>query len=119
VVVPRRNVAEFVMYSHDLQQKHQIRIRSFGHAGDGNLHIYILRDELEEKVWQSKLAAVFDDLYRKASELGGKVSGEHGIGFAKRPYLAESLSPAEKTLMHGIKQVFDPLNILNPGKVVC
>lgn len=119
VVVPRRNVAEFVMYSHDLQQKHQIRIRSFGHAGDGNLHIYILRDELEEKVWESKLAAVFDDLYQKASELGGKVSGEHGIGFAKRPYLAESLSPAEKTLMHGIKQVFDPLNILNPGKVVC
>ncbi|MBO5760804.1 MAG: FAD-binding oxidoreductase [Lentisphaeria bacterium] len=118
VVVPRRNVAEFVMYSHDLQKKHEIRIRSFGHAGDGNLHIYILRDELDEKSWKSKLAAVFDDLYHKAAELGGKVSGEHGIGFAKRPYLAESLSEAEKMIMCGIKHTFDPQNILNPGKVI-
>ena len=118
VVVPRRHVAEFVMYSHELQQKHHIRIRSFGHAGDGNLHIYILRDELDEKTWELKLTAVFADLYHKAAELGGKVSGEHGIGFAKRPYLAESLSPAEQMLMQGIKQVFDPKNILNPGKVI-
>jgi len=118
VVVPRRHVAEFVMYSHELQQKHRIRIRSFGHAGDGNLHIYILRDELDEKTWELKLTAVFADLYHKAAELGGKVSGEHGIGFAKRPYLAESLSPAEQMLMQGIKQLFDPKNILNPGKVI-
>lgn len=118
VVVPRRNVAEFVMYSHDLQSKHDIRIRSFGHAGDGNLHIYILRDELDEKSWKNKLSAVFDDLYKKAAELGGKVSGEHGIGFAKRSYLAESLPEAEKIIMRGIKQTFDPQNILNPGKVI-
>ena len=118
VVVPRRNVAEFVMYSHDLQRKHEIRIRSFGHAGDGNLHIYILRDELDEKSWKNKLSAVFDDLYKKAAELGGKVSGEHGIGFAKRSYLAESLPEAEKIIMRGIKQTFDPQNILNPGKVI-
>lgn len=118
VVVPRRHVAEFVMYSHELQQKHHIRIRSFGHAGDGNLHIYILRDELDEKTWELKLTAVFADLYHKAAELGGKVSGEHGIGFAKRPYLAESLSPTEQMLMQGIKQLFDPKNILNPGKVI-
>jgi glycolate oxidase len=118
VVVPRRNVAEFVLYSHALQEKHNIRIRSFGHAGDGNLHIYILRDDLNEKDWESKLKAVFADLYQKAAELGGKVSGEHGIGYAKRPYLNESLSPVEKSLMRGIKQVFDPQNILNPDKVI-
>ena len=118
VVVPRRNVAEFVMYSHDLQKKHNIRIRSFGHAGDGNLHIYILRDELDEENWKNKLSAVFDDLYHKAAELGGKVSGEHGIGFAKRSYLAESLPESEKVIMRGIKQTFDPQNILNPGKVI-
>ena len=117
VVVPRRNVAEFVLYSHALQRKHNIRIRSFGHAGDGNLHIYVLRDQLNETEWQEKLAAVFADLYTKANELGGKVSGEHGIGYAKKPYLADSLSSDEKLIMAGIKAAFDPANILNPGKL--
>ena len=117
VVVPRRNVAEFVLYSHALQEKHNIRIRSFGHAGDGNLHIYVLRDELPQEEWENKLADVFNDLYEKARSLGGKVSGEHGIGFAKKPYLAESLGEDEKQLMAGIKNVFDPKNILNPGKL--
>lgn len=117
VVVPRKNVAEFVLYSHALQQKHNIRIRSFGHAGDGNLHIYVLRDELNETDWENKLSAVFADLYNKANELGGKVSGEHGIGYAKKPYLADSLSNDEKVIMAGIKSAFDPANILNPGKL--
>lgn len=117
VVVPRRHVAEFVLYSHALQKKHNIRIRSFGHAGDGNLHIYVLRDELDEKSWEEKLAAVFADLYSKADTLGGKVSGEHGIGYAKKPYLADSLSSDEKAVMSGIKAAFDPANILNPGKL--
>ena len=117
VVVPRKHVAEFVLYSHALQQKHNVRIRSFGHAGDGNLHIYVLKDSLEESAWAIKLKEVFADLYAKAHELGGKVSGEHGIGYAKRPYLAESLSTDEKLLMKGIKAAFDPQNILNPNKL--
>lgn len=117
VVVPRRSVAEFVLYSHALQEKHNIRIRSFGHAGDGNLHIYVLRDDLDDATWENKLAAVFADLYSKADSLGGKVSGEHGIGCAKKPYLAESLSADEKALMEGIKNAFDPGYILNPGKL--
>ena len=118
VVVPRAHVAEFVLYSHGLQERHGVRIRSFGHAGDGNLHIYVLRDDLGEDEWKTRLAAVFEDLYGKARELGGQVSGEHGIGFAKRPYLAESLPPAALALMRGIKATFDPRNILNPGKVI-
>ena len=117
VVVPRKNVADFVLYSHALQQKHNVRIRSFGHAGDGNLHIYVLKDALEGSAWEVKLKEVFADLYNKARELGGKVSGEHGIGYAKRPYLSESLSADEKLMMKGIKAVFDPLNILNPAKL--
>ena len=117
VVVPRKHVAEFVLFSHALQEKHHIRIRSFGHAGDGNLHIYILRDDRTDEQWKKDLEAVFNDLYEKARELGGKVSGEHGIGYAKRPYLEESLSAEEKLLMSGIKKVFDPQNILNPGKL--
>ena len=118
VVVPRRDVAEFVLFSHSLQEKYGVRLRSFGHAGDGNLHIYVLRDGLDDAAWEKTLAAVFGELYARARQLNGKVSGEHGIGHAKRPYLAESQSASEQMLMTGIKQVFDPLNILNPSKVI-
>lgn len=118
VVVPRKHVAEFVLFSKELQEKYHIRLRSFGHAGDGNLHIYILRDALSEEEWHITLEKVFQELYAKAGELGGKVSGEHGIGYAKRPYLADSLDEQSINLMAGIKKVFDPNNILNPSKVV-
>jgi glycolate oxidase len=118
VVVPRSQVAQFVLYSHELQKKHGVRIRSFGHAGDGNLHIYVLKDDLDDAAWKKKLSEVFDDLYAKSRELGGQVSGEHGVGFAKRTYLAEAISPETAALMRGIKAAFDPHGILNPGKVV-
>lgn len=118
VVVPRSKVAEFVIFSHELQKKHHVRIRSFGHAGDGNLHIYILRDDLDEAAWKTVLAETFEDLYAKSRALGGQVSGEHGIGFAKKPFLAESLSDPVRALMRGIKGVFDPKGILNPRKVI-
>ena len=117
VVVPRLHVAEFITFASSLQKKHQVRIRSFGHAGDGNLHIYILRDELGKAEWEKTLAAVFDDLYGRARELGGQVSGEHGIGFAKKPFLSHSLTPDVIGLMRSVKQAFDPKNILNPGKI--
>ena len=74
-------------------------------------------DWFDDAAWENKLAAVFADLYSKADSLGGKVSGEHGIGCAKKPYLAESLSADEKALMEGIKNAFDPGYILNPGKL--
>ncbi len=84
VVVPRNNIAEFVKYSNELKDEFDIRIKSFGHAGDGNLHIYILRDDLPEDIWKDKLDKVFQKLYDRARELKGQVSGEHGIGFAKK-----------------------------------
>lgn len=118
VVVPRVYVAKFVRRAASLQKKYGVRIRSFGHAGDGNLHIYVLRDALEEAVWKKTLAAVFKDLYGMAQKLNGQVSGEHGIGFAKKPYLASSLSPAILNLMAAIKHSFDPKGILNPGKII-
>jgi glycolate oxidase len=117
VVVPRKDVAEFIRFTNELQKKHDIRIRSFGHAGDGNLHVYALRDKLDEATWKKRLSAVFEDMYSKARELGGKVSGEHGIGYAKQPYLRESDGDAQMALMRQIKAVFDPKDILNPGKV--
>jgi glycolate oxidase len=117
VVVPRNKVAEFVKFIHELENRFDIRIKSFGHAGDGNLHIYILRDQLDEETWKKKLHEVMDCMYEKSRELDGQVSGEHGIGFAKRPYLNLSLSPEALAIMKGIKYSFDPKNILNPGKV--
>lgn len=117
VVVPRCHVADFIKFSASLEEKYAIRIRSFGHAGDGNLHIYVLRDALDEPQWQEKLSQVFAELYAQAKAYGGQVSGEHGIGYVKRPYLQESLGGDLLELMAGIKRAFDPKGILNPGKV--
>lgn len=117
VVVPRNQIGKFVTFTHELEHKANIRIKSFGHAGDGNLHVYILRDDLQEDAWQSKLKEVMQIMYDKAKELKGQVSGEHGIGFAKKGYLKESLPNECIDIMQGIKLAFDPKNILNPGKV--
>lgn len=118
VVVPRNRIAEFVKFAERLQDRFDIRIRSFGHAGDGNLHIYVLRDDLPEAAWRGRLAEVFECMYAKSRELGGKVSGEHGIGYAKLPYLREAMGVEGMALLRGIKQAFDPMLVLNPGKVV-
>lgn len=117
VVVPRNQIGNFVTFTHELERTANIRIKSFGHAGDGNLHIYILRDDLDEEAWQLKLKEVMQIMYDKAKELEGQVSGEHGIGFAKKGYLKESLPSECIDIMQGIKLAFDPKNILNPGKV--
>ena len=118
VVVPKSKVADFIKYTHDVAKQINIRIPSFGHAGDGNLHIYICRDNLEEKQWKEKLNSAFNMLYAKAREFGGQVSGEHGIGYAKKEYLKQQLGDNQIELMRGIKKVFDPKNILNPDKVI-
>jgi glycolate oxidase len=117
VVVPRNQVARYVKYVKELERTCEIRIRSFGHAGDGNLHVYVCKDQLSEEDWDRRLTAVMTTLYQKAQELGGQVSGEHGIGHAKIEFLQESVGMTALQLMQGIKLAFDPGNILNPGKV--
>lgn len=117
VVVPRSGVAEYIKFTYELAKKYDIRIPSFGHAGDGNLHIYICKDDLDEELFREKLAKVFDEMYDHAKAVGGLVSGEHGIGFAKKQYMKKLLGENQINLMRGIKKVFDPNNILNPGKV--
>lgn len=117
VVVPGNQVDTFIKYTHELAAEFHVRIPSFGHAGDGNLHVYICRDELNDADWERTLSACFDRMYEKAVELGGLVSGEHGIGYAKKEFLRRQYGQTPIVLMQGIKQVFDPKNILNPGKV--
>ncbi len=118
VVVPRNRIADYVKYISTLQGKYDLRIPSFGHAGDGNLHIYLCKDDLEDSKWEEKREEIMDIMYKKAQEMGGKVSGEHGIGHAKTGYLRDSVDEASIKIMHGIKNVFDPKGILNPGKVI-
>ena len=118
VVVPRDRVADFVHYTHEVAKQTGVRIPSFGHAGDGNLHVYICRDSLSQEQWDKKLAEIFELFYAKAREMNGLVSGEHGIGFAKKNYLAETCGGTQLRVMRGIKAAFDPNNILNPGKIV-
>lgn len=118
VVVPRERIADFVRQSGQIGREAGVRICSFGHAGDGNLHIYVCKDAMEDQAWAKALEQGMDRLYEAARNLGGEVSGEHGIGHAKREFLRESLGETQMALMRGIKSVFDPAGILNPGKVL-
>jgi len=118
VVVPRDQIAAFVKTSMEIGRRQHVRIRSFGHAGDGNLHIYACQDELNDAEWKSAVREVMNALYGAARALGGEVSGEHGIGHAKKAFLSESVGETQMKLMRGIKAAFDPNGILNPGKVV-
>jgi glycolate oxidase len=118
VVVPVEHVSDFLLYTKTVEETCQVRIESFGHAGDGNLHIYLLRDDLTEQQYENRLNTGFEMLYTKAFEYGGMVSGEHGIGYAKRAFLKTQLGQSQISLMNGVKAAFDPNNILNPGKVI-
>lgn len=118
VVLPRSTIGEFLEYVKEVSIELDIRIPYFGHAGDGNLHIYFCKDDLTEESWEEKLSIGFNKLYEKAFNYGGLVSGEHGIGYAKKEYLVHQVGEAQVSIMKGIKAVFDPKNILNPGKVV-
>ena len=117
VVVPVNRVDEFIKYTHALADEFGVRIPSFGHAGDGNLHVYICRDALADADWENTLSKIFDRMYEKAEELGGLVSGEHGIGYAKKEFLKKQYGETPIAIMQGIKRVFDEKNILNPGKI--
>ena len=117
VVVPVDRIAEFLVYCHDVAEEQDVRLRSFGHAGDGNLHIYCCSNDLEEAEFKRRVQAIMDKCYAKCTEFEGQVSGEHSIGHAKKAYLRESVGETAYGLMGAIKQVFDPDGILNPGKV--
>ena len=117
VVIPRGVLSDFMTQVDKLEKESGLRLRSFGHAGDGNLHIYLCKDSLDEKSWNEKCGKVMGALYSYADMIGGQISGEHGIGHAKIDYLEESVGSRLMEIMSGIKRSFDPDRILNPGKV--
>lgn len=117
VVVPVNQIAKYLTYVNKVGEKYDFAVKSFGHAGDGNLHIYTCSNDMEEDEFKRQVDEFMWDIYRKAQEVGGLLSGEHGIGYGKMTYLSELSGPVSMRLMEGIKEVFDPKMIMNPGKV--
>jgi len=114
--VPRSMLAETFALIERLTEKYQLTVGTFGHAGDGNLHPTVLCDERNEDEMK-RAHAFYDELYEQVLAWGGTVSGEHGIGIAKKEYLARQIGPGGVAVMKRIKQAFDPKGILNPGKI--
>ena len=116
-VVPRSEIARFVKQVDKIAHELGIKVIAYGHAGDGNVHIHLISSREEESLWERNIKEAMHKIYAACIAFGGAVSGEHGIGFAKKPYLAMQLTPVELRIMRGIKKEFDPKNILNPGKI--
>ncbi|MDW7992225.1 MAG: FAD-linked oxidase C-terminal domain-containing protein [Anaerolineae bacterium] len=117
VVVPRAEIPALLRGIKEISRQHGVRIVCFGHAGDGNVHVNALKDTMPEEEWRTLLPILSEEIYRLTLSLGGTITGEHGVGATRRRYLPMALDPAQIALMRGIKAVFDPHNILNPGKI--
>ncbi|MEV5027818.1 FAD-linked oxidase C-terminal domain-containing protein [Paenibacillus sp. LPE1-1-1.1] len=114
--VPRSKIADMVLRINEIAQKYQVTIATFGHAGDGNLHPTAMTDARDtEEIHRVELA--FAEIFEAAIDLGGTITGEHGVGMVKAPYLEWKVGMAGMEVMRGIKEVFDPHHILNPGKI--
>ena len=117
VVVPVTKIPDYVIFADELAKNYDFRLQYFGHAGDGNLHIYTCSNDMEKDEFLRQVDDFMSKLYAKTMDLGGQISGEHGIGMGKVKYLAQAVGETNMELMRGIKKVFDPKLILNPGKV--
>jgi glycolate oxidase len=117
-VVPRSNLPKLVEKISAISKKYGILTISYGHAGDGNIHVNIIKKDISDDDWNNKLPNVIEELFREVVILGGSISGEHGIGWVQKNYLPLALSPVEIELLRKIKEVFDPKGILNPGKLL-
>jgi len=116
IVVPRSKIPQLVRRLETIKKAYQLKIISFGHAGDGNIHVNVMFDDTipgEEE----KANKAIKDIFQEALDLGGTISGEHGVGITKAPYLTMELDDRVIDVMKKIKRVFDPSDILNPGKI--
>lgn len=116
-VVPINKFAELIEATKAMQEKHGLNVLNFGHAGDGNVHTLLMKDDLTEEAWTKKRAALLKDLYHKVDTLGGLPSAEHGIGIVKKEYMDNMTQTINLEYMHQIKKIFDPENRLNPDKI--
>ncbi len=116
VTVPRSELAKMVAYVQEVAARYQLRIGTFGHMGDGNLHPTFLTDERNEEEVQ-RVEKAMREVFEYAVQLGGTITGEHGVGLAKKPFLAGALGPVALDVMRRVRRSFDPNGILNPGKI--
>jgi glycolate oxidase len=114
IAVPRSCIPEMVARSREIGVRHGLLVATYGHAGDGNLHANVLFDAESQR---PAVEAAVAEIVRAAVELGGTITGEHGVGLAKRDFLPWEQGPALIALQRRLKAVFDPLGILNPGKI--
>ncbi|MBN9482777.1 MAG: FAD-binding oxidoreductase [Bacteroidetes bacterium 43-93] len=116
-VVPRAELPELLGIIKSLGKKYGFQSVCYGHAGDGNLHVNIVKGDMSDEDWNNKLTHGIRELFTEVVRLGGTISGEHGIGLVQKGYMDIAFNPIQLGLMKQIKQVFDPKNILNPGKI--
>jgi len=116
VTVPRSELAAMIRFVEEIAEKHRLEIATFGHFGDGNLHPTILTDE-RDAAEMHRVEEALKEIFAKALELGGTITGEHGVGLAKRGALRQQMGDASYTLLRQIKRALDPQGLLNPGKV--
>ncbi len=116
-VVPRGRLPELLRAVKEIGGRYGFRSVCYGHAGDGNLHVNILRDAMPQEAWDEELPQAIRELFAEVVRLGGTLSGEHGIGWVQKPYIDLAFSAAQLELMRGVKRVFDPKGLLNPGKI--
>ncbi len=117
-VVPRSKLPELVAGVKEICSRHGILSICYGHAGDGNVHVNLLKGELGEEQWALSADRAVQEIFRLTVGLEGTISGEHGIGYTQRGYLPIALAPGTLRLMRELKSLFDPAGILNPGKIL-
>jgi glycolate oxidase len=118
VVVPRSRIVDLIEFAEKLQTKHGFPIACFGHAGDGNIHVNIMTNDYSEAQVRERVDLALDELFAQVLAWGGVITGEHGIGLAKKRWWPEATSEVTRSLHHKLKQALDPDGILNPGKFV-
>jgi glycolate oxidase subunit GlcD len=116
VTVPRGKLVELMQYAAHLQEKYGFPVACFGHAGDGNIHVNLMVNDPDAGEVGERMERALDDLFRYVIDCGGAITGEHGIGLAKKRWWPQSVSPESIALHHCIKRALDPAGILNPGK---
>jgi glycolate oxidase len=116
-VVPRSKIPELIKGVKEISGRYGITTICYGHAGDGNVHVNILKDKSDDSVWEKDLDTAIREIFKLTVSLGGTISGEHGIGYSQKSYLSIALGQQEIALMKSIKKTMDPNNIMNPGKI--
>ncbi len=116
-VVPRAELPKLLAGVKSIGKKYGFRSVCYGHAGDGNLHVNILKDEMSDDDWHNKVPHGIREIFKLCVELKGTISGEHGIGYVQKGYMDIAFNSTQIQIQKGIKRLFDPNNILNPGKM--